>query len=235
MKIDYTIRRFVSAFIRLLFPRQCAVCGCALYEGEELMCTACNMGMPRTNYHLCADNPVEKLFWGKFELGRATSYVYYGKGGDYNRIVHLLKYKDRPDLGNVMGRYMTAELLPTGFFEGIDVIVPVPLHPDKLKSRGYNQSECMANGVAELTCIPVDAGAVRRLRDSETQTHKSAYSRWLNVDGIFEVPFPEKYTGKHILLVDDVLTTSATTTACADAFEKVDGVKFSVLTWAVAH
>lgn len=127
-----------------------------------------------------------------------------------------------------------AELAATGFFRGIDVIIPVPLHPRKQKLRGYNQSECIARGVSAVTGIPIDVSSVLRRRHTETQTRKSAYERWENVDGIFLLRYPERFVGKHILIVDDVLTTGATTTACADALKDVGGVHVSILTLAVA-
>ena len=175
------------------------------------------------------------MVWGKLPLERATSYFFYHKGSDFRRILHQLKYGGRKDLGETMGRFMAAELTVSGFFHSVDVIVPIPLHPRKQRMRGYNQSECIAKGVAAVTGIPLDAASVMRRKHTETQTSKSAYERWENVDGIFHLRHPERFVGKHILLVDDVLTTGATTTACADVFRDVEGVRISVLTLAVAN
>lgn len=233
--MENTLKTYLLSFIHLFFPRQCVVCGAPLQEGEEGICLACNMDMPRTNYHVCLDNPVERMFWGKVPLERATSYFYYSKGSDFRRILHLLKYGGRKDLGGVMGRFMAAELAATDFFHDIDVIVPVPLHPRKKRMRGYNQSECIARGVAAVTKIPLDITSVSRIKHTDTQTRKSVYERWENVDSIFRLGCPEQFKGKHILIVDDVLTTGATTTACADAFKEVEGVRISVLTLAVAE
>ena len=135
------------------------------------------MNMPRTNYHLREDNSVERMFWGKIPLERGTSFFYYHKGSDFRHILHQLKYGGRKDLGEIMGRFMAAELAATGFFRGIDVIIPVPLHPRKQKLRGYNQSECIARGVSAVTGIPIDVSSVLRRRHTETQTRKSAYER----------------------------------------------------------
>ena len=168
-----------------------------------------------------------------------------GQNYDYNlngiffkdlKLADLDVYMDAvgADLGETMGRFMAAELAATGFFRGIDVIIPVPLHPRKQKLRGYNQSECIARGVSAVTGIPIDVSSVLRRRHTETQTRKSAYERWENVDGIFLLRYPERFVGKHILIVDDVLTTGATTTACADALKDVGGVHVSILTLAVA-
>jgi len=190
--------------------------------------------MPRTDFHLHADNPVERMFWGKIPLVRASSFFYYHKGSDFRNILHLLKYDGRQDLGETMGRFVAAELLSVDFFRDVDVIVPVPLHPRKQKSRGYNQSECIAHGISGVVGIPVDAFSISRKKHTETQTRKSAYERWENVEGIFCLHHPERFSGKHVLIVDDVLTTGATITACADAFGEVEDVRFSILTLSVA-
>lgn len=229
-----TFAVWLSSFVRLFFPRYCVVCGKPLQEGEEGICFRCNMDLPRTNYHLHKDNPVERMFWGKMPLERATSFFFYRKGNDSRRILHLLKYGGRKDLGELMGRQMAAELSETGFFREMDVIIPIPLHPRKQKERGYNQSECIARGISVVTGIPVDTVSVQRGKHTETQTRKSAFERWTNVEGVFLLPHPEHFAGKHILLVDDVLTTGATTTACADAFQDVEGVRISILTLAFA-
>lgn len=233
--MENTLKTYFLSFIHLFFPRQCVVCGASLQEGEEGICLKCNMDMPRTNFHTTEDNPVERMFWGKMPLERATSYFYYHKGSDFRRILHQLKYGGRKDIGVVMGRFVAAELTATDFFHDIDVIVPVPLHPRKQKMRGYNQSECIAYGVAAVTGVPIDTASVVRSKHTDTQTRKSAYERWENVDNIFYLRRPESFRGKHVLIVDDVLTTGATTTACADAFRVVEGVRVSVLTLAVAE
>lgn len=230
-----TVKYWFGPLFHFFFPRCCAVCGASLIEGEDTICTRCNIDMPRTNYHKMKDNPVERMFWGKFPLERATSYFFYRKGSDFRRILHQLKYGGRKELGAVMGRCMAAELLPTGFFEDVDVVIPVPLHPRKQRARGYNQSEWIARGVFQVTGIPVDTSSVIREKHTNTQTRKSIYERWENVEGIFKLRHPERLVGKHILIVDDVLTTGATTTACADVFREIGGIRISVLTLAVAE
>ena len=206
---------WLQGLAHLFFPRRCVVCGNCLHEGEEVICLRCNIDMPRTNWQLERDNPVEKLFWGKIPLERATSYFLYHKGSNFRR-------------------FIAEEIAKSGFFDGIDAIVPVPLHPRKQRARGYNQSECLASGIADVTGIELDIQAVKRWVHSPTQTRKSVYERWENVAGIFRVDHPERYAGKHILLVDDVLTTGSTVTACADAFAGVEDLRISVLTLAKA-
>lgn len=235
MKHALELKVWLSSFLSLFFPRCCVVCGRPLAKGEECICTMCNINLPRTNYHLWKENPVEQLFWGKIPLERATSFFFYRKGSDFRQILHQLKYGGQKEIGTVMGRYMAAELLPSGFFQGIDVIVPIPLHKKKQRLRGYNQSEWIARGIAAVTKIPVDTESVMRCKNTETQTRKSAFERWENVDGIFDLPHSECFIGKHVLIIDDVLTTGATTVACASRLQEVEGIRVSVLTLAMAE
>ena len=224
------------SFWSLLFPRCCVVCGSPLSRGEECLCTCCNINLPGTGFHLRKDNPLECLFWGRIPgLKRASSFLFYRKGSDFRRILHLLKYGGYKELGEVMGRYMAAELSSGGFFDGVDMIIPVPLHRKKQKLRGYNQSEWIARGIASVTGIPLCAECMIREKNTETQTRKSTFERWENVEGIFRLCDTVHFEGKHVLLVDDVLTTGATTVACASAFAGVSGIRISVLTLAVAE
>lgn len=224
------------SFWSLLFPRCCVVCGSPLSRGEECLCTCCNINLPRTGFHLRKDNPVECLFWGRIPgLKRASSFLFYRKGSDFRRILHLLKYGGYKELGEMMGRYMSAELSSGEFFDGVDMIIPVPLHRKKQKLRGYNQSEWIARGIASVTGIPLCAECMIREKNTETQTRKSTFERWENVEGIFRLCDTVHFEGKHVLLVDDVLTTGATTVACASAFARVSGIRISVLTLAVAE
>ena len=224
------------SFWSLLFPRCCVVCGSPLSRGEECLCTCCNINLPRTGFHLRKDNPVECLFWGRIPgLKRASSFLFYRKGSDFRRILHMLKYGGYKELGEVMGRYMSAELSSGEFFDGVDMLIPVPLHRKKQKLRGYNQSEWIARGIASVTGIPLCAECMIREKNTETQTRKSTFERWENVEGIFRLCDTVHFEGKHVLLVDDVLTTGATTVACASAFAGVSGIRISVLTLAVAE
>lgn len=227
---------WLHSFWSLLFPRCCVVCGSPLSRGEECLCTCCNINLPRTGFHLRKDNPVECLFWGRIPgLKRASSFLFYRKGSDFRRILHMLKYGGYKELGEVMGRYMSAELSSGEFFDGVDMIIPVPLHRKKQKFRGYNQSEWIARGIASVTGIPLCAECMIREKNTETQTRKSTFERWENVEGIFRLCDTVHFEGKHVLLVDDVLTTGATTVACASAFARVSGIRISVLTLAVAE
>lgn len=224
----------MGALLSLFFPRSCAACGAALQEGEDAVCMSCLCALSRTGLHLEKDNCVERLFWARIPLVRATSFMYYHKGSGSSRLLHLLKYGGRKDLGVFLGRLMAAELQDSGFFNGVDALIPLPLHPRKQRSRGYNQSECLARGLSDVTGIPVLTGCVKRLKDTETQTHKSVSARLENVRGVFALSDAGMLQGKHVLLVDDVLTTGATSVACADALRQAEGIRISVLTLALA-
>ena len=237
MTIYNWLKTWIGSFLRLFVPPLCAVCGRVLQKGEEGICMRCNITLPRTDYHRRNNNPVEVMFFGKFPIERGSSYFYYMKGNSYRQIVLHLKYRGRRDLGQTMGRFMARELSGSGFFDGIDFILPIPLHPRKQRMRGYNQSEQIAIGISSITGIPVENNAVARIQFTQSQTRKKTIlARWENVDGLFSlVGDPRHFSGKHILLVDDVLTTGATITACADAFKGVKDIRFSVLTLAKAH
>lgn len=202
-------------------------------KGEEYICSGCNSLLPRTNLHLEKENEIEKRFWGKVEIERATAFFYYSKGSDYRKILHHLKYRRCKEIGEVMGRYFAKELISTDFFEGIDLIIPVPLHPKRMKARGYNQSEWIAKGISRITLIPLDTKSLKRNANNQTQTRRSVFDRWKNVENIFELTNYQDLEGKHILLIDDVLTTGATLVSCAMTIKNRPNTKVSILTLAV--
>ncbi len=219
-----------------LFPRLCLSCGKKLLQSEDGLCISCFSSLPYTHLGNTSGNEMEKCFWGRFPVVRASSLFYYAKGGDVAQILYAMKYHARKKLCCKMGEYMAGGLCDSGFFEGIDYLLPVPLFSSRLRQRGYNQSELLARGISCVTGIPLCTDAVVRSRNNATQTHKSGYARWQNVDRLF-LPTPQAANlhDKHILLVDDVLTTGATLVACADALLGVENIKISVLTLAWAR
>ena len=228
------LKKWTKSLIELFFPRYCAVCGKRLEADEQALCIHCLTKLPRTNYHLWRDNPVDKLFWGKFPLGRATAWIFYNRKTPFAHMIHHFKYKGRKTLAVSLGKMMANEILPSGFFNDIDYIIPIPLHTKRLRQRGYNQSTCLASGIQDIVGIPVLEGMVIRARYTETQTRKNANDRRENVHDVFQLTERDKLKGKHVLIVDDVLTTSATITACADILKNITGIRISVLTLAVA-
>ena len=198
-----------------------------LYFNEKVLCLKCFAELPRTGFHAHADNEVARLFWGRIPVRNATSFIIFNKESRYRKVLHELKYKGQEFVGSEMGRLFGLELRGTPFATA-DIIHPVPLHPYKLRKRGYNQSELIAGGIAEILQIPIATDLVIRVADTRSQTRKSRYERWENVRNTFRTPFPEALQSQHVLLVDDVITTGATIEACAEALLSVPGVTVSI-------
>lgn len=205
--------KWISDLLDFIFPRHCIVCGEILSSGEKDICVNCLVSLPLIDGRQRAE--IEKLFWGIVQVERAVSYIYYRKGSPYNRLLHYLKYKERPEVGVRLAVAAAKELAPTGFFDGVELIVPLPLSRKKLRRRGYNQCDYIARGISEVAGVPVVKDCVQRTVANETQTHKNRDERWRNVQGIFAVTNFEALRGRHVLLVDDVLTTGATLASCA--------------------
>lgn len=221
-------------FISLLFPRLCYACGNHLMRNEYLICTECFVVIPRTNYHSIPDNPVAQLFWGRCLIEKAAAFSYYNKGSRIRNLIHNLKYKGIREIGYELGRIYGQSLKSSGFICDIDLVIPVPLHPAKKRIRGFNQSETISRGIADIAMLPVDVNSLARIMVSATQTKRSRYDRWTNVEGIFQVIDPQSIIGKHVLLVDDVITTGSTIESCTNELLKVEGVKVSVAALAYA-
>ena len=215
-------------FISLLFPRLCYGCGNHLLRNERLICTECYIVIPRTNYHLKADNPVAQLFWGRCLIENAAAFSFYTRDSRIRKLIHQLKYKGIGEIGYELGRIYALSLKTSGFLDGVDLIIPVPLHPSKKRKRGFNQSELISSGISDVTGITIDTKSLVRRNVSRTQTKKSRYDRWTNVEDIFQVTDSVSLKDKHILIIDDVITTGSTIEACANEILKIENVKVSV-------
>ena len=200
---------------------------------EKAVCMHCLTHLPRLQMHDERDNTVEKLFWGRIELEAATAFLSMPRNGISHRLIHRLKYHGDQEVGERLGALFAHELLESERMKGIDVIVPVPLHPKKLHVRGYNQCDCIARGMAETLGAEVSLNNLTRTHFSASQTRRGRISRWSNVKDIFWVREPEKFENKRILLIDDVITTGATIEACATALKKIQGLQLSVAALAV--
>lgn len=229
------IQQLVKGLGHLVYPRLCMGCNKSLLEEEEILCLNCNVyNIPRTAYHHIAENETAMRFAGRVPVQKGTSFAYFTNEGLLQHLLHELKYNDREDIGLYLGKQLGYDLKQTDWAATIDAIVPVPLHPEKQKQRGYNQSIRIAEGVGMVLGLPVLAGVVERVRNTESQTQKSREERIDNMKDAFAVKAPSEIAGKHLLLLDDVLTTGATIEACALALLTVPGVTISVTTIGVA-
>lgn len=224
----------VNDFIGLFFPKVCYACDNVLLKNEETICTRCLFNLPRTNFHLHRDNPVSELFWGRARIEAATAFLYFAKAGRVQQLIHNYKYKGRLEVGRMLGKMFGADLKNSQYFSSVEAVVPVPLHWSKQKIRGFNQSEIFGREMASVMNIPIITDALVREKATATQTKKSRFERWQNVSYVFRMAQPEKIAGKHILLVDDVVTTGATIEASASVLLECPGTRVSIAFLAVA-
>lgn len=224
----------LSSFLDLLMPRTCSVCGKVLNYQEKYLCIECMLDMPRTLLHEYDFNAMEQLFAGKTPIEHAAGYFFYYKESAYSAIIHNIKYRNRPKMAQWLANEYAKEIKKSGFFESIDLIIPVPLYRSKIAKRGYNQTLYVAQGISEITNIPVE-NAIIATKSHETQTHKGVHERWLNTQNLFAHNPHIDLNGKHILIVDDVITTGATLLACAKSIAHLPNIKISLLTLAVAR
>ena len=231
-----SLQKILLHLWRIISPVCCIQCGARLSVREEELCATCVFSLPRTRIHAQPGNGVERLFWGKIDIERASAFMYYIPNSLSHQPFMRLKYeRRRPQVGHFFGRMMAEDLADTDFFSTIDLIIPIPLSAQRLQQRGYNQSTQLALGIAALTGIPVCEEAVERHVDNPTQTHLNTYERSKNVKDIFRLVRPELVAGRHVLLVDDILTTGSTILSCAQTLAEAGGVRFSVLTMGLAR
>ena len=219
---------FVQDLINIFFPKSCCCCGKTLLGTENQLCTDCALGLPLTGYSSQLDNPVEKVFWGRVQIEAATALLSFSKKGSVQKILHSIKYKDNKEMAVFMGRQLGKVLAESHRFDDVDYLVPVPLHPKKFKKRGYNQSEEIAKGIASAFPKTLCTNILIRTEFTQTQTKKSRFSRWENVNDKFTITDKTFFEGKHVLIIDDVITTGATLESCANAVLQTNNVKVSI-------
>ena len=219
----------------LIAPRMCTVCGRRLSVSELSVCARCNLHLPRTGFQLTPyDNPMARLFWGIIPTERVAALFYYEAHSEASNIVYDMKYHDHPETAYHMGRLLGREMGQARFFDGIDLIVPIPLAANRQRQRGYNQSMELAKGISNVTKIPVCSRAVRRIRFEKSQTLMNRQERIDNVEYVFELADPQTVDKRHVLLVDDVVTTGATMTACARQLLQTGNTTISMASLAFA-
>lgn len=226
--------KLFKSLVNLLFPRVCAACGNILLEGEDSVCTTCRFLLPKTGYENNPDNPLAQMFYGQMPFNAVMAEFFFSKTGKVQHLIHGLKYHHCRENGIFLGQEIGKSLLKAPDYQGIDFIIPIPLHPKKEKLRGYNQSHVISEGIHEIMNVPIAEKSLVRSVFTNTQTKKSREERYQNVKDIFELKKPEQLQGKHVLLVDDVLTTGATLMSAGKALLHAEGIKISVATVACA-
>lgn len=219
-----------AAVKQLFFPHICAGCASEQLGNDSQICPACLQALHPTQFARYANNPVEKKFTGRIPVEKATAQFYFSKSSVLQQLIFNFKYAGNIELGIQLGRSMGNSLAQSDRFTDIDWLLPVPLAPRKLRKRGFNQSAVLCKGISEITGWPVNDQVVQRLSANATQTRKDRVARWENVAGIFGVSQPHTLQNKHILLIDDVITTGATLEACAQSLLTVNGLKISIAT-----
>jgi ComF family protein len=234
MKINKSILFRINSLFNLFFPRVCLVCGKPISAKESYICASCLYHAPRIDSHSQKDNPISQIFLGRVKIEAATSLFHYSKESPYANLLYSLKYKDMKKLAIFLGSHLGRELNESPLFSDVDIIMSVPLHPKKKKKRGYNQSDLIVYGINETFPREISIDNLYRVLHTETQTRKTRIERWENVSGKFAIRDEDILKEKHILLVDDVLTTGATIEACAEILLAIEGVRLSVATLAIA-
>lgn len=215
--------------IDFIFPRHCSVCGTRLTETEKAICINCNIALPRSmQWREPQKNMVAQRFWG-MGIERAAAYMEYDSQSAITHIFHNMKYHHNKNVAREMGRMMAIEMGEAHFFDSIDAIVPVPLTKRRERERGYNQSEILARGISDITGIAVRTDILKREHFSSSQTRLTALERTQNVKDAFALKCTKDTAGKHLLLIDDIITTGATTRACVKELKNIEDVRISII------
>ncbi|MCF6297230.1 MAG: ComF family protein [Flavobacteriaceae bacterium] len=219
----------------LFYPKKCLTCAKVLLNYEEILCFSCRVDLPITNFTKIKENKTEKTFYGRVPVIAATSLLYFSKRGKVQKLIHQLKYKNQQQVGQFLGDWLGEEIIESKRFENIDCIIPVPLHPKRLKKRGYNQVITFGESLSKKLKIPLVENKLIRISKSYTQTFKNRFDRWKSVEEIFELSDSKIFENKHILLIDDVITTGATLEACCVQFMQAKNIKISIATMTITE
>lgn len=224
----------IKDFINLIYPNLCCLCGEPLPSTQTKWCLSCDLKLPKTHFGSLGHNTIYQALTGQWSLEFALSSYYFKKGNAMQTLLHQLKYRGKIQLGHQLGEKMANDLIKLHHIKPVDIVLPVPLHPSKLLTRGYNQAEVLGKPIADRLKCQLPFENMRRTRATQTQTKKARYTRWENVDSIFHISKPLDLENKHVLLVDDVFTTGATIGGCLNVLSEIKGIKMSVATLAIA-
>lgn len=222
------VKKSLSNFLHLFYPHNCEGCGTDVLFDNQFLCAKCVHALPKTEFFSKKANPIEKLFYGRLNIYTGGSLYYFTKDSLVQHLLVQLKYKNNKEAGYFLGRMMGYALVESNRFTDIDILLPLPLNAKKERIRGYNQAALLCVGIHEVLQKPIVIDAVSRIKFTETQTQQNRVSRWQNMEGVFAVTQPDLLTNKHILLVDDVITTGATLEACGAAILEIEGVLLSI-------
>ena len=220
----------LNALFNLIYPKICYACGEAISGEINNVCITCRAELAFLNIREFENNPIQQLFWGRVKFEKATAFTKFEKNGKVQKLLYALKYKGIKEVGITLGELAALEIGTTNFFNEIDIIIPVPIHAKKKKKRGYNQSHYIAEGIQNITKIPVNLQSIKKELNTASQTRKGRFERFENVSNTFTLLNSSQLKGKHILLIDDVVTTGSTLEVCANVLQKIEGVKLSLLT-----
>ena len=224
-----------KSIVNLFFPKVCSGCNSFLLTNENVICTVCRHDIPLTNHHLNPDNDASKKFYGRIPIQHASALFYFHKKGIVQQLIHNLKYKGHEEIGSIIGEWYAEDLSKMDFIQTVDEIIPVPLHPRKLKERGYNQVTTFGRALSSSLNLPYNDCVLNRNKYSKTQSKKNLLGRTEGIESVFDVTFTEKDHDKHFLLIDDVITTGSTLEACSRALLKIPGAKISIVCMAMAQ
>lgn len=220
--------KLLKDIVHIFYPEVCLCCQNDLTTNENSICINCRHQLPLTNFSKEPNNLVENTFYGRIQIEEATALFYFFKKGSIQELIHNLKYRNQQQVGTILGAWLGEEMLQSERFKNLDFIIPVPLHQKKLKQRGYNQVTTFGQSLSKKLNIPLNESLLKRVSSTKTQTKRLRFERWKNVQELFIVEQPESVENKHILLIDDIITTGATLEACCKAFENSKNIKISI-------
>jgi ComF family protein len=223
----------VINLLNLFFPRVCLGCSAYLGDKEIYICTTCRHNLPLTNFHFDNNNTLKNVFYGRIKLEQATALLHFSKKGVVQQLMHNLKYRGHEEVGLILGQWLGEELKILKTYQDIDVVIPVPLHRSKLRKRGYNQVTTFGQEIAKSLNVDFNTTVLQKTTATKTQVFKDRLLRTSSNSGIFSISDNQTLKGKHILIVDDIVTTGATIELCANALLQIEGVKISVVTMAI--